>query len=103
MYSDDTEMAEKLLAAKSKLQKTSQPSPEPVADKEKAMRMDHVNTRLSSGRYYIMQQSGQHIAFQVVCKHPEKRSYVQRVCFLGTDVAHLCLCLIVSVLFGIFL
>ena len=27
------------------------------------------------------------LIFQVICKHPERRSYVQRVCFLGQDVS----------------
>ena len=90
MYGENTEMAEKLTVAKSRFQRTSRLSQDETSllhEKERTMRIDHINARLSSGRYYTIKRSGQHIVFQVVCKHPERRSYVQRVCFLGKDVS----------------
>ena len=89
MYGENDEMSEKLMAAKSRFQRTghlSQDRP-PLHEKERTLRIDHINARLSSGRYYTIKRSDQHIVFQVVCKHPERRSYVQRVCFLGKDVS----------------
>ncbi len=64
-----------------------------IHDREKQMRSEHVNCRLSSGKYYqVCKRDGDgnpetRLVFQVTCKHPERRSYVQRVCFLGKDVS----------------
>ena len=92
-------MTQQLSIAKSKFQRSylvpgQNSENEPLSDKEKQMLADHVSTRLSTGKYYQVCKSVQgeeapdsFVAFQVICKHPERRSYVQRVCFLGKDVS----------------
>ena len=98
-------MSRSLLAAKSKLQRSEKPSfsgdaisdfqqQNIVNDKERDMQVEHVNKRLHSHKYYQVcrQEPGgavQRMVFQVICKHPDRRAYVQRVCFLGRDVSQL--------------
>lgn len=89
MYNEKIEMQEKLLEAKSKFQRGQRLNldREPLPPKEQAMRLEHVNAKLSSGKFYQLTKpdDGSQIVFQVVCKHPERRAYVQRVCLLGKD------------------
>ena len=96
MYGDTTDMQTKLMAAKSNFQRISGIQDDTLDDKEKALRLDHINTRLVTGQYYTMTKAIEQandaagtnqVIFQVVCKHPERRSYVQRVCFLGKDAS----------------
>ena len=96
MYGDTTEMQTKLMAAKSNFQRISGIQDDTLDDKEKALRLDHISTRLVTGQYYTMTKAidqandaagTNQVIFQVVCKHPERRSYVQRVCFLGKDAS----------------
>ena len=99
MHSDAEQMNKDLSKVKSKFLENKQKSTDvgqapPLADKEHQMRMDHINSRLTTGKYYQMHKiddngTGMHFAFQVVCKHPARRSYIQRVCLLGTDVTWL--------------
>lgn len=95
MHSEAEEMLEQLQVAKSRFQKqlSSQDSDNTknLNDKEKTMRMEHINTRLGTGKYFsVTKNDGSTLAFQVICKHPERRSYIQRICLLGEDVAQLC-------------
>ena len=96
MYGDTSEMQTKLMAAKSNFQRVSVNQDALLDDKEISLRLEHINTRLVTGKYYTMTKAinqennaagTNKLVFQVVCKHPERRSYVQRVCFLGKDVS----------------
>ena len=57
---------------------------------EKPLRTAHLNQRLKEGTFYCVKtrynDQDHFLAFQCVCKHPARRSYVQRVCHLGKDV-----------------
>lgn len=99
MYSEATEISEKLCLTKSKFQRFERcviadadvETQQPGQNREKAMRAEHIQSRLSTGKYYRLTKRDEcsgvnsQIALQVVCKHPERRAYVQRVCFLGKD------------------
>ena len=109
LHGDAEDMYQRLSLAKSKFQRAEQAHGHVsledgtidldekdsvhVHDREKQMRSEHVNCRLSSGKYYqVCKHDGEgnpesRLIFQVICKHPERRSYVQRVCFLGKDVS----------------
>ena len=56
---------------------------------ERAMRWEHIKARLKSGKYYrmVLQPECTAISFQCICMHPERRSYVQRICCIGRDAA----------------
>ncbi len=92
MYSNADAMLQKLQAAKALLR---QPGSDTVLnegvldDRERAMQREHMNSKLGVGKYYriVRPNDGSMLAFQVICKNPERRSYVQRVCFLGKDAA----------------
>lgn len=92
LHSDAAQMTRNLAIAKSQFQSSRSGRGERgveqdvIPDKERAIWMDHINCRLSTGKYYqLKDQSGSYLALQIVCKHPERRSYVQRVCFMGKD------------------
>ena len=101
LHGDAEDMTQQLSIAKSRFQRSylaprQSSENEPLSDKEKQMLADHMSTRLSTGKYYQVCKRVQgeeaaagdsFVAFQVICKHPERRSYVQRVCFLGKDVS----------------
>ena len=54
MYGDTTDMQTKLMAAKSNFQRTRGIQDDTLDDKEKALRLDHISTRLVTGQYYTM-------------------------------------------------
>ncbi len=84
----------RLQVAKRRLQVRSQQLQDVLDEREKAIQIEHINERLHTGRYYRIAKDNEYaLAFQVACKHPSRRSYVQRICFLGEDV----LCLVVNV------
>ncbi len=94
LHSEAEEMLEQLQVAKSKFQKqlsvqdTPGNNPTILDDREKTLRLEHVNTRLGTGKYYSVTKSdGSTLAFQVICKRPERRAYIQRICLMGQDVA----------------
>lgn len=92
MYSSADAMLQKLQVTKAMLR---QPGFGAVLnegvldDRERAMQKEHVHSKLDAGKYYrlVRPDDGSMLAFQVICKNPERRSYVQRVCFLGKDAA----------------
>ena len=109
MYKDVTQEAEQLEAAKLALQSqhfSSQahssadgPSgPSGVLNsQERSIRNAHIHQRLVEGCFYRVKtptptvsseevQPEKYIAFQCICLNPGKRSYVQRVCYLGKDL-----------------
>ena len=105
MYKDVTQEAGQLEAAKLALQShhvSSQArahtdgSVGSVSGQEKSIRAAHVHQRLTEGKFYRVKMPAvcpavsashteQYIAFQCICLNPGKRSYVQRVCYLGKD------------------
>ena len=95
MHSEAEAMLEHLQIAKAKFKKQQQESSvsmslQPLHEREKSMRYDHLCTRMENGKYYSLNRSdGSSLAFQVICKHPERRAYVQRICLLGKDVSQL--------------
>lgn len=92
LHSTSDEMARKLSHTQTIIQSGSRTisASEPLHEKEIQMRSDHVGQRIFSGKYYQLCKGREgdesYVAFQVVCMHPERRMYVQRLCFLGTDV-----------------
>ena len=51
MYGDTTDMQTKLMAAKSNFQRTRGIQDDTLDDKEKALRLDHISTRLVTGQF----------------------------------------------------
>lgn len=97
MHKDVTAVAEQLDTARLALQQAhvreTPGSGSTVAlssDLEKPLRTAHLNHRLKEGKFYRVKtrynDQDHFLAFQCVCKHPARRSYVQRVCHLGKDV-----------------
>lgn len=57
-----------------------------AGDREKTIQTEHLNQRMVEGSFYRVRTSGRFIAFQCICLHPTKRSYVQKVCHMGKDI-----------------
>ena len=93
MYAQSEDMMLRLQTAKSKLQRQHfQHDQEPIDDRERAIQNEHIHERLRSGGYYRVSKDNEScLVFQVVGKNPARRSYVQRICFLGVDVPTLVL------------
>lgn len=93
MHSEAEAMLEHLQIAKAKFKNQQQEcsmSLQPLHEREKSIRFDHLCTRMENGKYYSLKRSdGSSLAFQVICKHPERRAYVQRICLMGKDVSQL--------------
>ena len=93
MHSEAEAMLEHLQIAKAKFKKQQQESSislHPLHELEKSMRFDHLCTRMENGKYYSLKRSdGSSLAFQIICKHPERRAYVQRICLMGRDDSQL--------------
>eukprot|EP00439_Symbiodinium_sp_Y106_P080925 s11_g19.t2 len=100
MHGDVSGLASQIQAAKEALLKmsgdraarvagVSRDLDAPASESERTMRWDHIKARLKPGKYYrmVLQSEGTAISFQCVCMHPERRSYVQRICCIGRDVA----------------
>ena len=91
MHSMAEDMMLRLQVAKRRLQVPNPHLQDVLDEREKAIQVEHINERLHTGRYYRIAKSNDYaMAFQVVCKHPSRRSYVQRICFLGQDVLLSC-------------
>ena len=95
LHSNAEEMQRGLQEAKSMFQKQQQSlstGAPALENAERQIRHEHATARMSTGRYYrLTNDDNSTIVFQVICKHPERRSYVQRICSLGQDASRLLL------------
>lgn len=92
MFAEADDVLQKLQVTKGKLQKhlldPSISQPATVQDRERDLIKEHIKERLATGKYYQIRRPDQtYLVFQVICKNPDRRSYIQRICFLGKDAA----------------
>ena len=82
-------MLERLQQAKAQIQQR-RGDQHAIDDREQVLQLEHINARLSQGKYFSLTKEDKTLVhFQVVCKAPRRKAYVQRICLLGKDETQL--------------